>query len=194
MLLLFYRALVNRTYERFPSAFAPLRLPPDLTAVAALPARWFSYPRAMVGGAADDLSIGEVFSGDRFLNAAGQFLATTIWASNPLDMLFAVHKAILAVQKGAFINQLRYSAHAGEFLCFDDLFVLLFGTLLGTAPDIPDVGYIAWFIERFAPNDALSAAFDYAKATIEGLAAHCAAFDVEKFVAEHRDEKPTGKG
>jgi hypothetical protein len=190
MLLLFYRCLFHRTYERFPAAFAPAVAGPraNVAAIAALPARWFAYPRAMVSGPDAARSIGEVFRGDRFLHAAGQFLETGLWVANPLDMTFAVHKAIVAIQKGAFINRLKDSGEpVGELLCFDDLFVLLFGTLLG-ADDIPDVEYIAWFIGQFAPKDALSAAFDYAKATIEGLAAHCAAFDIAAFVEEHNQD------
>jgi hypothetical protein len=190
MLLLFYRCLFHRTYERFPAAFAPAVAGPraNVAAIAALPARWFAYPRAMVGVPDAGRSIGEVFRGDRFLHAAGQFLETGLWVANPLDMTFAVHKAIVAIQKGAFINRLKDSGElANELLCFDDLFVLLFGTLLG-ADDIPDVEYVAWFVGRFAPKDALSAAFDYAKVTIEGLAAHCAAFDIAAFVDDHEKE------
>jgi hypothetical protein len=146
----------------------------------------------MVAVPDDDRSISAVFAGDRFLRAAGQLLQTSLWAANPLDMTFAVHKAIVAIQKGAFINQLKEDGvPVSEFLCFDDLFVLLFGTLLGTT-DIPDVAYIAWLIGRFAPKDALSASFDYAKATIEGLAAHCAAFDIAAFIEEHEQETYKG--
>jgi hypothetical protein len=195
MLLLFFRCLFNRTYERFPSAFAPSGPAPDLAAIAALPARWFAYSRAMVGAADGGRSIGAVFRADPLLRAAGQFLETAIWAPNPLDGLFAVHKAIVAIQKGAFINRLRGGAGPdSEFLCFDDLFALLFGTLLGTAPDVPDIGWVAWLIGRFAPRDALSAPFDFAKATVEGLAAHCAAFDADAFAAEHREEETPGEG
>jgi hypothetical protein len=192
ILLLFYRCLFHRTYERFSSAFAPkvVKERANLEAIANLPAKWFVYPRIMVGVEEGERRIGEVFGSDRFLHAAGQFLEMSLWSGNPMDMIFAVHKAIVAIQKGAFINRLREDGDPmNEFLCFDDMFVLLFGTLLGMRPDIPDVEYIAWMIERFAPKDALSSAFEYAKTTIEGLAAHCVSFDIDQFIEEHEEVK-----
>jgi hypothetical protein len=160
----------------------------DLSPLSSLPASWFSFPRDVIR-MDDGASVGDVFSADHYFRGAGAFLETAKWMSNPIDALYYVHKGIVGIQKGAFINRVNENFavqlnDVDEFLCFDDLFGLLLGTLLGVGAMNVDICYIGWFIGQFAPRESLSAAFDFAKATVEGLAAHCAAFDIEAFKAE----------
>jgi hypothetical protein len=189
-LLIMYRCLFHRAYEKFPGLFAPALVTPrvELSGLPGLPARWFSFPREMVGAAVADRTIAELFGRDKHFRAAGRLLEFGQWMPNPIDALYYVHTALAAIQTGALLNRAKEKtlADADGFVCFDDLFALFFGTYLGTGPPNVDLFFIAWFIGKFAPRESLSVAFEFARATVEGLAAHCAAFDIEAFTAEHQ--------
>jgi hypothetical protein len=139
-----------------------------------------------------------LFQSDEYFRAAGGLLEFAMWMSNPIDALYYVHRGIVGIQKGAIIHRHKGEETVAieamtEFLCFDDLFALLFGTVLGTGLMHFDIYYIAWFIEKFAPRESLSPAFDYAKATVEGLASHCGSFDIDAFSREHRADGQAGQ-
>jgi hypothetical protein len=167
-ILVLFRCLFNRAYERFPWRFVP-RIPrADLAVIAGQPLDSFAFPREMVGNQEAALSVGEFFGRDRMLREAGLQLAGAAWEPNPMDALFAVHQAVAIVNTAACANSKR-----SEVLAFDDRFALLHGAVLGAANADPDVFWVAWMVGQFTPADALSMPMEYAKATIEAVAAAC---------------------
>jgi hypothetical protein len=143
-ILLLYRALFNRFYELHPDEFAP----------------------SVVG----DRPVGKEVVPDGPPGTGFDFFAMATFASNPLDALYYVHEGIMAVQAEA---RRQNGLATDEFFSWDTLFSLLSRALLENAPFLPDIFFVAWMVGQFAPTDSLSPSFDYAKATIEGLAEYC---------------------
>jgi hypothetical protein len=184
-LLLLFRAFFNRTYELFPSSFvtttenALLAKIRDLSEIEVfrhnLP--WKLLPRENRG-----MKIGDLFRNDRYFAAAGQYLSYPIFDANPIDALYRVHKSLVVIHKAAMIHRKNGESASPEdvteLLCFDDLFSLFYGTLMGS--DAQDVFYVAKMITDYAPKACLSPAFEYAQANMEALVLHCKALNLEE--------------
>jgi len=184
-LLLLYRSFFNRLYEKNSSLFIPQNNSVFcfLENVKVIRADSFPLPLDMVSGDPTKFTIKELFTKDPYFYAASQFLSLSLFQSNPIDALYYVHKCLIGIHKGALINRLGGS-HASvedvnQLLCFDDLFSLLFGTLL--ASDYHDVFFLSSFIENYAPIQCLSPPFEYAQANLEALVVHCRKTDVIDF-------------
>lgn len=198
-LLVLFRCMFNRCYEKHPGFFAP-KMPENLEKLCALPhfkARQFLLPEKMIGGEIGDATIGDLFRGNPFFRAASMFLENSVYETNPVDALYQVHKTLLGIHKGALINRKKDVEASVEdikqLLCFDDLFALFFGCLMGTGPPTVDVFYVAWIIEHFAPKDSLSASFEYAQANLEALAMFCKRLDLEKLRSGNTVAPETGR-
>ena len=105
-------------------------------------------------------------------------LTLSLFQCNPLDALYCVHMCLNWIQKGALRHRSNNNANnkdsdngAKYLLCFDDLFSLLFGTLMGT--EFQDIIFVSQFIINYSPKQNLSPALEYAFANIEALAMHC---------------------
>ena len=103
--------------------------------------------------------------------------------SNPIDMLYCIHKCLIGIQKGALIHRIGPNTNAKmedvkTLLCFDDLFSLFVGTLM--ASDIPDIFFVSDFISKYSPKESLSPPFEYALANTEALVAHCRKLDLDE--------------
>ncbi|OHS92737.1 hypothetical protein TRFO_12280 [Tritrichomonas foetus] len=191
-LLMLYRALFNRCYEKFSYLFAP-KLDKDIEKIAKiklLPAKIFPLPWELLSVTFAQTTIKEtirdLFRNDNIFYSASLFLYQSIFEPNPIDTLFNVHKTLILIHKGALINRMKGAPASiddvNQILCFDDLFSLFFGTM--TASDVPDIFSIARFIDQYAPKPCLSPSFEYAQANIEALVIHCRNFDLEKMEAE----------
>jgi hypothetical protein len=183
-LLLFFRCLANRFYERHPDIFAPrgCHLATKLETLSHLPARVFRIRADLLGPSSGGISIGDVFRNNQYFLSAALFLQNAFFQPNAIDAVFECHKALLAVRKAALINRMGASPATIEdmnaLLAFDDLFGLLFGTVLATGPPIIDVEYLAWLVTDYGPRQNLAADLEYARANIEGIALHCRNLDI----------------
>lgn len=177
-LLLFFRCIFNRCYEKYPSFFAPTTVDSVnmLSLVPDFPARQFLLPRHLLGVELEDQSIASIFRNNQFYRNAAMFLENSMYMCNPLDALFCVHKTLTGIHKAAFISRVGVNAASIEdikrLLCFDDLFGLFFGCLMATGPPVVDVFYLSWLIENYTPK-SLSPSFEYAEANVVALAVHC---------------------
>lgn len=183
IILIFFRAIFNRGYEICSSYFAP-KINNDIYKIEELkklPLKLFTLPYNLIRKDNHDLSIGEFFRKDPQFNASSYYLSLSIFCSNPIDALFHIHKSLTLINKGALINKLENRIATvkdiSQILCFDDLFSLFFGTLM--ASDLPDVFFVSWFINKFAPTNCLSPSFEYSQANIEALVLHCKNINLE---------------
>ena len=193
-ILLLFRAFFNRFYEKFPSEFAPKTPFEDIKKIEklrTLPASLFTIPRELVGSEPNG-TIEQFFRSDPFFFAASQFLSLSIFMSNPIDVLYYIHKCLLGIQKGALIHRIGPGANAKmedvkTLLCFDDLFSLFVGALM--ASDLPDIFFVSDFISRYSPKSSLSPPFEYALANTEALVAHCNKLDYDELSSKTEDMK-----
>ena len=178
-LIVLFRAVFNRVYEKFPTVF--WREPDaDLQKVwrlASMPLSSLSFPIELLSRRWDgEASIEAVFRHEPLFHPASMFLFLAIFESNPIDALFAVHRSLLCIKKGAWINSRKDSGvpvsieEVNNCLCFDDFFSLLIGVVIGS--DVPDVFYLSWFVTTHIPRDKVSPAFSFALANLEGLTGH----------------------
>ena len=178
-LLLFFRCIFNRCYEKFPHFFAPKTLE-DVNQLCAVPdfqARQFLLPKEMLAVEITDQSISSIFRDDEYYRRASQYIESSIFMCNPVDALFCIHKCLIEIHTAAMHNRKDLDEEgvdpSKQLLCFDDLFALFFGCLMGTGPPTTDVFYLSWLIGQFAPKESLSPSFEYAEANLEALAMHC---------------------
>ena len=191
-ILLLFRAIFNRFYEKYPQYFiskTPLEDIIKIDKMKKLPAKMFTIPNELVASKPEGL-ISNYFKSDPFFLAASQFLSLSIFMSNPVDVLYYIHKCLLGIQKGALIHRIGPGSTAKmedvkSLLCFDDLFSLFLGTLM--ASDMPDIYYICEFLEKYSPRVSLSPSFEYALANTEALVSHCRKFDIEEMIKKSNE-------
>jgi hypothetical protein len=182
VLLLFFRAFFDRTYERFSELFCP-PCDPDvekLRLLSTFPAKVFELPVQMMA-TVGDRSLFEVLGDLPDFRTASDWLFHSIFEANPIDTLFGVHRCLLAIHKGGLIATLGEEAANGEdadeLLSVDDLFSLFFAVML--ISDVPDFFYLCWFVMNFVPKNAVTPALEYVMANIEALMIHARKFKVE---------------
>ena len=178
-LIVLFRAVFNRVYEKFPTVFWRQQ-DADLQKVwrfASMPLSSLNLPLEMLSRRWDgEAAIETVFRNEPLFHPASMFLFLAIFESNPIDALFAVHRCLLCIKKGAWINSKKDSGvpvnleEVNNCLCFDDFFSLLLGVVIGS--DVPDVFYLSWFVATYIPRDKVSPAFSFALANLEGLTGH----------------------
>jgi hypothetical protein len=173
LMLLIFRLLFNRMYERDPHRFAPRADSAEFVrrAVAiggdsadSQPLPWRFLPKIVDRS----VSMRELFQGDPIYAAASAELSLALFECNPLDQLYRIHKALLGVNKGADVHIGRCGK--SSLLGFDDHFAILFGIWM--ASEIPDACYLKWMIDSYAPKGSLSSPFEYALANLEGVVLH----------------------
>jgi hypothetical protein len=169
-LMMFYRVIFDRLYERTEFAYSDGRQP-LLIRLSRLPLGLFPFPLDIASPADLASPISRYFErADPFISPA-QCLLDAALACNPMDALFSVHRALLGIRQAAMNgDDLR------TVLCFDDLFALLVGVLL--ASDLPDFFAMAEFVDKFVPKK-ISNSFQYAKMAVTALAVHFTSIDVE---------------
>jgi hypothetical protein len=183
-LMMFFRVIFDRYYEKSAIFHRPIDLDRQsiLMRLSHLSLRLFQLPFA-VEMADLERPIRDSFVKDPLLKAATLWLNEVVYVCNPIDALYFVHRAILAIHKAALVK----SSHEKELtvddlrqvLSFDDLFVCLLGALLSS--DIPDFYLLADFVENYIPPKSLSHSFEYAQAAINALVVHFSSTDVEEF-------------
>ena len=191
-ILLLFRAVFNRFYERYPNYFVTKTPLEDIIKVDKLrqmPAKMFTIPMELVASKPEGI-ISNYFKSDPFFLAASQFLSLSIFMSNPVDVLYYIHKCLLGIQKGALIHRIGPGSTAKmedvkSLLCFDDLFSLFLGTLM--ASDMPDIYYIGDFLSKYSPRVSLSPSFEYALANTEALVTHCYKLDIDEMIKKSKD-------
>jgi hypothetical protein len=172
-----FRAVFHRWYELNPGIFAgdpALPTAHKLRRLGQVAASRYGLPWALVPNWNPEVPMAELFQNDRLFGAAGQFLYGAFFESNPIDAAFQIHKCLLAIHKAALIH-----SKAGTFvtqidllepLAFDDLFSLLFGTLM--ASDLPDLSALARMVCDFRPVGFVAAPLQYTQAVVEALVMH----------------------
>ena len=172
MVVFMFRVVFDRFYEKHHTAFAwvDTATAKKVATLGSLPSSYFSVPYGVMT-TSDTVSMRDLFLGHQEFMRITKPLEEAFFISNPLDVLYEIHQSISMLQKLVLTGESRS-------LSFDDMFSLLFGTVL--ASDIPDVMYLEWFVCSFAPSQALSPALDYALASIEALCRHVRALEPEK--------------
>jgi hypothetical protein len=167
-MLLMYRCLFNRCYDLVPSFFEPFRdmqLMIRIARLGRLPASNFRIPWELMSQQDGNQSVTEVFAKDRWVSEAARFLSDALFASNPIDQLYSVHSVLIGLQKAAMINKLQGQEATPKdchrLLPFDDLFSLFFGALV--ASGVPNILWLSWMIENYAPKVSLSPPLEYAR-------------------------------
>lgn len=183
-LLLFFRCIFNRCYEKYPSFFAPKTLE-DVNRLCRIPsflAKQFLLPHSMLAVEITDQTVESVFRDDEGFRKASEFMERSVFMCNPVDALFCIHNCLIQIHTAAMHNRKDLdednSDPSKQLLCFDALFALFFGCLMGTGPPTTDVFYLSWLIGQFAPKESLSPSFEYAEANLEALAMHCRNIDI----------------
>jgi hypothetical protein len=183
VLLLFFRVLFDRAYERHSAAFCA-QMDPDsqkLGMLAFFPAKLFELPREMLAGQVGERSLFDVFTGDPKFREAAVILFESIFLSNPIDILHECHRCVLAIHRAAIHNKIPDATEdlddTGELLSFDDLFSLFFAVMLVSG--VPDFFHFCWFVTSFVPKNAVTPAFEYVLANLEALMIHARKFKVD---------------
>jgi hypothetical protein len=169
-MMMFFRVIFNRLYERRPRlpTAGDLEAQSILTRLARIPVSRFQFPLEF-----DDkqISIREFFSAHKFFHTAALFMEETMYVCNPIDCLYFVHRALVAIHKATLLNRSGTrevtTTDLRSVMPFDDLFAILVGVTLAT--DIPDFFSLARFMDKFTPQKCLSNAFEYAQAAISAL-------------------------
>jgi hypothetical protein len=143
-----------------------------------IPASLFQFPLKF-----DDkrISIREFFSTHRFFRAATLFMDEVMYVCNPIDGVYFVHRALVAIHKATLLNSSGSREVTADELRavipFDDLFAILVGVTLAT--EIPDFFSLARFMDRFTPPRCLSNSFEYAQAAISALVVQFREMDID---------------
>jgi hypothetical protein len=182
--------VADRVYERHSSLFAPVvhQNFAKTVEISKLSAELFGLPRDIFTGDISGVSISELFLGHRFYREAGYFLTDALLVTNPIDALYAIHKTLVGIRKGALIDRVGQReaspADVNRAFPFDDLFALFFGTLMGTGPPIVDIFHIARVVAKYTPKQCLAPQLDFAKATLEALEAHIVGLNLGELQAK----------
>ncbi|OHT16720.1 hypothetical protein TRFO_12979 [Tritrichomonas foetus] len=193
-LLLFYRCLFNRCYEKYGKMICSFNYESvlKLNEISKVPAKYFPIPFNLIRTGTPEDPIGSIFEKDVHFQEAANFLDKATFQPNPIDALYQIHKTLVGINKGALFNRVGENGTASiddvkQLLCFDDMFALLLGTLLGS--NKPDLFFVSTMISNYAPKMSLSPSFEYAQANLEALTEHCLKFDMEKCLREINGEE-----
>ena len=186
-ILQLYRASFNRLYELYPSSF----ISSDLQSVLKIDNMKtndftsFTVSRDLIGSEPHGI-ISTFFASDPLYNRAADCLSLALFQSNPMDALYCIHMSLGWIQRAALIHRSEHEENNKKniehnnssiphlkryLLCFDDLFSLLYGSLMAT--EYQDIFFVSRFINDFIPKNSLSPGFEYALANIEALSLHC---------------------
>lgn len=129
-----------------------------------------------------NMTIEEYFNNDNLYRPAIEFLELVMFHTNPLDILYYIHKFLASTQKAAIL----YSAadqteitqtQLNRIICFDDSFLLSLAGFISA--DLPDLFSLNWFVKTFSP-DGLSPAIDHAKSNLEAITQHIATAEISQ--------------
>ena len=119
----------------------------------------------------NEMSISHFFYTDKLYSASSELINETIFMTNPIDMIYFIHKALLIIHKASFMYKVDHHLTSlddwDKLLCFDDLFSIFVGVFL--ASYIPSFNQFSKFILNYTPEDSLSDSFDYAESSIKAL-------------------------
>ena len=181
IVLFFFRVLFDRVYEKFGSMFyrpidPRMKICEKLREKPMSELHWptIYFDDDYNNETNKNTSVKDFFKNDIYYSSGSKFLEMTLFCTNPIDILYYCHKALLSTQKGAIIHSLKgkIASHndVSQVICFDDMFSLMLGIFL--ASELPDLYSLDWFVRDYSPSDSLSPPFEYAKANFEGLAQH----------------------
>jgi hypothetical protein len=159
--------------------------------MAHIPVSLFQFPLTF-----DDkrVSIREFFSAHKFFHAAAWFMDKVMYVCNPIDGIYFVHRALVAIHKATLLNASGTREVTPDDLRsvipFDDLFAILVGVTLAT--DIPDFFSLARFMEQFTPQKCLSNSFEYAQAAISALVVQFREIDIDAMDRQAEELRNTG--
>lgn len=191
-LMIYYRIVYNRLYEKYSDIFFCSNLEDEdkVMKIADIPACLFPMPDEFKPDVIGIASMRDVFQNDAVYYAAAQFLNCMIFDTNPIDILYNIHKSLLAINKAALIRRLNGHIVTSvddiqQILCFDDLFILFFGVMC--ASDIPELFAISNFISKHTPAFCLTNSFEYAQAGIEALIIHMSELSIPEFIEQAKE-------
>jgi hypothetical protein len=188
-LLMVFRVIFDRAYEKRRRLWLPN--PQDegriLERASGLPTRFHQFPMPKVTQEELEMPIRSYFKRDRFFAGASEYLSEIVFATNPVDALYSVDRALHLLNKAALLNQLTPKGTAAEtdlqkMLAFDDLFSLFVGVALGS--DLPEFFEIAAFVSVLAPTKCLSNPFQFAHSALAALSVHFAGLNLDELEAE----------
>jgi hypothetical protein len=181
-MLFFFRVIFDRFWERRGAVpQSAWECQKRLMRMARVPLKRFHFPIELDDAEQVEVPIAQYFAKDVLFRSSGETLSEVLFACNPVDALFMVHKALLEIHDAALTKWSKGTKLTEEnligMLCFDDLFALLVGVVL--ASDIPDFFAFAEFIEIYTPQNQLSNSLEYAQAAVASLLLHFGSVDID---------------
>jgi hypothetical protein len=146
-----------------------------------IPSSCFKLPESLLARALEpNESIRKYICNDSGFLEAARTLGTALFATNPLDALFAVYDSLTEIKKTANQNSERNGGLIDEgTLSFDDTFCMFFVVFL--ASDLVDLPGLNQFVLMGAPEQ-LSSTFEYSKTMLEALVMHIEQIEVDLLV------------
>lgn len=169
-LLMIYRILMDRIYETNTQYFEASTDVDPIIPISTYPISSFTMPMNMVKISDPNESIRNCFLRDQNYTSAAHIMNFAIFSTNPIDVLYHIHNAMVMIHKAAITNlnnKTPTEEDLKHLLGFDDLFSLLLGTTL--ASDIPDIQEIGRLMKIFVPYDCMSPQLEYANSNLEAI-------------------------
>lgn len=173
-LLLYYRVIMDRVYEKYPHVFDPTDNYSVQWKLTDRDVTSFTFPSSMLPSYEKGLSVRTVFSQDINFKEAASIFTSSFFVTNTIDALYYIHCGMVIIHKGAITNLIGHDPNTAEIkklLGFDDLFSLLVGTMM--ASDIPDFQQLGNSSKMFTPKSCLSPLLEYANSNLEAFVMHC---------------------
>jgi hypothetical protein len=168
--LLFFRLVVSRVYERVPQFHLATTDPAKISTVWNCPFGLMGLPEELVSPGAGDVAAHEFFRSTQKFAEPAEFLAGLDFLINPIDILVGFRQMMIKVHANAVREQLGREPTGKDLqliLGFDELFTLLFGSFV--ASEVADVGGIKEIVELLTPRHDLSPVLEYSLVCLEAV-------------------------
>jgi len=172
-LLLYYRLIMDRTYEIYSHVFIPSEYN-NYSFLDKIRIKQVTLPKDLNGFAESDEYVRASFLREDSFRKASGLLEMAYLFYNPVDSLYQIHCAMGYIHRGSISKSLGREPSQDDLkqiLGFDDLFSMFFCVLISS--DIPNIEHLHYVVSLFAPRTCLSPMFEYAKANLEALVLHC---------------------
>ena len=172
LVLLFFRTVFGEAYARSPEYFFPFKTKGILTNAGRITCEELSPPEEFLEPFSPGDTVEAAFSRDACYSAAGRDISAAMFETNPIDILYHIHKALVNVQNGVSRNM--STGGQKELLPFETVFTLFLGSVL--ASDAVNFEDLVEFVVDFSPSGRLCPAFQYSQVTLTATLSHLETF------------------
>ena len=176
LVLLFFRTMFEEAYARAPGYFFPVNTKGILTEASHLTCADLSPPEEFIEPFKPDDLVSVAFNRDPCYRDAGRAITAAMFETNPIDVLYNIHQALVNVQNGVSKNM--DNTGQKELLPFETVFALFFGSVM--ASDAVNFEALVAFVVDFAPSGRLCPAFQYSQVTLTATLSQLETFVASK--------------